>query len=226
MNVLVIDVETTGLLPKTPADPPIYITQLSFALYDMKYNRLIQTYNAFIKIPEEIPISEKITQITGITREQLDRTGVDITDALEMLFETYHYADIVVAHNLSFDSKVIEMEANRNIERFSNKEVIPHILWMFDAEYTKIANIALKCTMKMSINLCNIEKTNARGGTYKKFPTLCELYETLFHTKPENLHNSMVDVLVCLRCYLKMEKNIDMIDEEFASYMAAACSDK
>jgi hypothetical protein len=40
-------------------------------------------------------------------------------------------------------------------------------------------------------------------GSYMKFPTLCELYMHLFHKTPENLHNSMMDVLVCLRCYLK-----------------------
>jgi hypothetical protein len=75
--------------------------------------------------------------------------------------------------------------------------------------------------MKMSKELCNIERVNSRGP-YIKFPTLCELYEKLFHTKPENLHNSMMDVLVCLRCYLKMVHNIDMSDGEFYSHIKIA----
>ena len=220
MNVLIFDVETTGLVPKTTKDPPVYITQLSFALYDVMNDRLIKTYNEFINIPEHIPISEKITQITGIDREKLSSEGVDIIDVLEKFYDAYCRADIVVAHNLDFDSKVMEIEANRNYERLKNKnkELAPYIVWMFDNICTKLTNIEMKCTMKLSKELCNIERVNSRGP-YIKFPTLCELYEKLFHTKPENLHNSMVDVLVCLRCYLKMEHSIDMSDEDFHSYI-------
>jgi DNA polymerase-3 subunit alpha len=223
MNVLVFDVETTGLLPKTITDPPVYITQLSFTLYDAKNNELLKTYNAFVKIPDDVTITEKVTQITGIDREKLNAEGVDIVEVLERFYDAYCRADIMVAHNFDFDSKVIEIEANRNYERIENKnkELAPHIVWMFDSMYVKLANIEMKCTMKMSKELCNIERVNSRG-TYIKFPTLCELYEKLFHTKPENLHNSMIDVLVCLRCYLKMEHNIDISDCDFYSYIKFA----
>jgi DNA polymerase-3 subunit alpha len=221
MNVLIFDVETTGLLPKTKDDPQVYITQLSFALYDTKNNRLIKTYNAFINIPEDVVISEKITQITGIDREKLNKDGIDIVEALEVFFDAYSRADVIVAHNLDFDSKVMEVEAARNYERFTNRETAPFIVWMFDSIYNKLFDIQMKCSMKMSIDLCNIQKKNS-FGTYKKYPTLCELYETLFHTKPENLHNSMMDVIVCLRCYLKMDYNIDISESDFSSFIARA----
>jgi DNA polymerase-3 subunit alpha len=219
MIALLFDVETTGLLPKTKTDPPVYITQLSFALYDIKHNQLVKTYNAFIKIPDEVNISEKITQITGIDREKLNKEGLDIVEVLQQFYDAYCSADIIVAHNLDFDSKVMEIEANRNYERLPNKENAPHVVWMFDSVYTKLANIEMKCTMKMSKQLCNIERVNSRGP-YIKFPTLCELYEKLFHTKPENLHNSMMDVLVCLRCYLKMVHNIEISDGDFYYYIS------
>ena len=39
----------------------------------------------------------------------------------------------------------------------------------------------------------------------KKFPRLAELYGKLFDTPlPKEMHNSIVDVLVCLRCFLKV----------------------
>jgi DNA polymerase-3 subunit alpha len=220
MIVLIFDVETTGLLPKTHRDPPVYITQLSFALYDTVNNRLVKTYNAYINIPEHVEISEKITEITGIDREKLNTEGMDIIDVLEIFYDAYCRADIIVAHNLDFDSKVMEIEANRNYEQLKNKndELAPHIVWMFDSVYTKLTNIEMKCTMKMSKELCNIERVNSRGP-YIKFPTLCELYEKLFHTKPENLHNSMMDVLVCLRCYLKMDHSIEISDGDFSYYI-------
>jgi DNA polymerase-3 subunit alpha len=221
MIVLIFDVETTGLLPKNNTDSPVYITQLSFAMYDAKKNRLIKTYNAYINIPEEVPISNKITELTGIDRKKLSSEGIDIIDVLETFYDAYCRADIIVAHNLDFDSKVMEIEANRNYDRLTNKELAPYIVWMFDSIYKKLTNLVMKCTMKMSKELCNIQRVNSRGP-YIKFPTLCELYEKLFHTKPENLHNSMIDVLACLRCYLKLDHNIDMSDCDFSYYIEKA----
>jgi DNA polymerase III epsilon subunit-like protein len=219
MYALIFDVETTGLIPKNKTDPPVYITQLSFALYDVNNRQLIKTYNAYINIPKHVSIHPKITQLTGIDREKLNNEGVDIVEALEAFYDAYIRVDIIVAHNLEFDSKVMEIESNRNYERFIDKEKAPHIVWMFDSIYMKLQNVEMKCTMMLSKELCNIERINSRGP-YIKFPSLCEMYEKLFHTKPENLHNSMIDVLVCLRCYLKMEHNQTITDEEFSSYLS------
>jgi hypothetical protein len=44
---------------------------------------------------------------------------------------------------------------------------------------------------------------------YKKWPKLSQLYFALFGENPDGLHNSMMDVLVCLRCYLKMRHGFD-----------------
>jgi len=50
---------------------------------------------------------------------------------------------------------------------------------------------------------------NAQKSTKRKFPKLSELYQKLFGGEiPPNLHNSMVDVEICLQCYLKMRHNI------------------
>lgn len=215
MNILIVDVETTGLLTN---NPPTYITQLSFAVYDSGLRELIKTYNAFIKIPSDIVISEKITELTGITREKLDTDGIDITIALEEFYEAYCRSDIIVAHNFSFDSKMIEIEATRNQSAFKNKDSAFYIMRMFTT-HSKLSTVQLKCTMRMSIQLCNIQKINSSGTTYKKFPKLSELYEFLFHEIPENLHNSMIDVIVCLRCYLKIDYNIDISDSQFATYI-------
>ena len=65
--------------------------------------------------------------------------------------------------------------------------------------------------MKESINLCAIEMENKRGK-YMKFPKLSELHFKLFDIIPNNLHNSLNDVLVCLRCYCKLHNNIDILD--------------
>ena len=39
-------------------------------------------------------------------------------------------------------------------------------------------------------------------------------YEKLFNEVPNNLHNSLNDVLVCFRCYYKMRYNLDILQED------------
>jgi hypothetical protein len=54
-----------------------------------------------------------------------------------------------------------------------------------------------------------------------KFPSLNELYRKLFDTPlPTDMHNSMIDVLVCLRCFLKVRLAKDMTENEFLDLVA------
>ena len=39
-----------------------------------------------------------------------------------------------------------------------------------------------------------------------------QVRETLFNTKPNNLHNSLNDILVTLRCFIKMRNNVDLLE--------------
>jgi hypothetical protein len=76
-----------------------------------------------------------------------------------------------------------------------------------------ILNIKNKyCTMKESIELCNIERENKRGK-YLKYPTLSELHNKLFGVIPKNLHNSLNDVLISLRCFLKLKYDVDVVEK-------------
>jgi DNA polymerase III epsilon subunit-like protein len=232
-NILVFDVETTGLLPrmnnysqKVDFNNELpYITQLSYAVYHIPTRQIIKTYNAFINIPQHVIISDKITEITGISREQLNKNGIDIFDALESFYDAFSRCDVAIAHNLEFDGRMIDIETVRNFEKF--KKTDDSCQWIFsdhlykkttDIQKYKMTDIELKCTMKSNVDLCNIQKTNSRG-MYTKYPTLCELYQVLFNETPANLHNSMMDVLVCLRCYLKKDCGIELSNEKFASYV-------
>ena len=59
--------------------------------------------------------------------------------------------------------------------------------------------------MKSGIEICAVKKEDK---VVKKWPRLNELHQKLFDEVPDGLHNSMVDVNACLRCYLKMRHNI------------------
>jgi hypothetical protein len=57
--------------------------------------------------------------------------------------------------------------------------------------------------------LRDVLNNNSEKKKYKKWPKLSELYYALFNQYPDGLHNSLIDVLVCLRCYLKMRHGFD-----------------
>jgi hypothetical protein len=64
-----------------------------------------------------------------------------------------------------------------------------------------------------SIELCGIKKVDKYGKEYNKFPKLMELYFSLFDSLPNNLHNSLNDVLICLRCFGILKCKIDVCKE-------------
>jgi hypothetical protein len=61
--------------------------------------------------------------------------------------------------------------------------------------------------MKNGTELCAI---TVDSRTTKKWPKLSELHKKLFDEVPDGLHNSMVDVNACLKCYLKMRHGINL----------------
>ena len=63
--------------------------------------------------------------------------------------------------------------------------------------------------MKCSKNICKIPIT-INGKNIFKYPKLIELYKFYFQDEPNNLHNSFIDILICLRCFYKMIYNDDL----------------
>ena len=68
----------------------------------------------------------------------------------------------------------------------------------------------ITCTLQDSIELCNIVVLNKNGKPYQKFPKLLELHKKLFDCEPTNLHNSLNDVIITLRCFMKMKYDTDI----------------
>lgn len=210
---LVFDVETTGLLPKnskngshpTITDYP-YITQLSYVIYDMNTRKVVETFDSYVKLPPTVEINTESAQITGITKEICETQGRDITIVLQSLYNAYKTCDVLVAHNMDFDEKVILVELER-----SRKQLDVNSLGLFNKISEELNNVERYCTMKKGTTLCNIlmDSYKPGGPPRKKFPRLSELYVKLFdEPAPTGLHNSLVDVETTLKCYLKMRHNI------------------
>ena len=205
MKVLVFDTETTGL----PEDNNVsildtfrwpYIVQLSFVYYDSEINDVIDYYDNVIKLPDNITIPDNSIRIHGITNEIMRENGINIKIALKKFNDILKDCDIVVAHNISFDKRMIMVECIRN-----------KISQYFTKRQNKKSEF---CTMKNSKNICKIKIVNIKGEEYFKSPKLSELYTFIFKEEPRNLHNSFVDVLLCLRSYFAIVENRDIIINE------------
>jgi DNA polymerase III epsilon subunit-like protein len=201
---LIFDVETTGLLPKKKGDEMPHIIQLAYILYDTDRERILEVFNEYIKVPEGVIISPLITDLTGITQE-MSEAGVPVEEALMLFYKAYTDADLLVAHNIVFDLTVIQSIAStkwRQLAVALNEKTKP-----------------IYCTMDQGINRCRIERTNSRG-VYLKQPKLVELYIHLFGGEPpKGLHNAFMDVLCCLRCFVKMTLDKTIPEEVFIRWM-------
>ena len=205
--VLVFDCETTGLLPKKKEEAFPLITQLSFVLYDTVEKDMLQIYDEYVKLPTNVVLPSITTEITGITRETLDKEGLDIRSVLEVFHSALVNADVIVAHNMDFDFAVL-MSAAANVLPPLQRDLQPMSTMMW-------------CTMKKGVDLCKIERTNSRGPYYK-YPTLAELHTHLFGYVPKNLHDARIDVLCCLRCFLKMTNVYDVPETVFSEWISPA----
>lgn len=202
MKILIFDTETTGLpisytAPLINSDLWPYIIQLSYILYDTNRHTFEYADN-IIKLDNNIIISEESINIHGITGEKCREKGRKIEDVLTEFSNILQTTDILIAHNINFDKNIIMVEYLRN-----------NMSHNFSPQNHSIPQF---CTMKESIELCNIVRRNKYGQKYKKYPKLIELHQHLFNETPANLHNAMTDVIICLRCYMKMQYNIDIYE--------------
>jgi DNA polymerase III epsilon subunit-like protein len=216
MRILVFDTETTGL-PKTKIISPDTlnewptVVQFSYIVFDTNLNDIVETKDYIIKVPESILIPEESTKIHGITNEISFKKGILITEVLNEFFYYLREVDCIVGHNISFDINMVKVELLKII--FNNLLKPPEIKeYKYDLYY--ISNYKnIYCTLQESINFCNIKATNKFGKEYLKYPKLIELHQKLFDSSPNNLHNSFNDILVTLRCFMKLKHNIDLNDE-------------
>ena len=213
MRVLVFDTETTGL-PETKIINPDtlklwpHIVEFSYIIYDTDENDIVESFDTIVKINEDIIISKESITLHGITNKISAKDGSDIDVVLNNFFHQLQNVDLLVGHNITFDINMVTIELLRLInddnivkeEKIRYKQNL-HFLTNFKYIY---------CTLKESIILCNIKSVNKFGKEYIKFPRLNELHEKLFEITPNKLHNSFNDILVTLRCFMKLKFDTDL----------------
>ena len=216
MKILVFDTETTGLPPKSKIlkNEELhlwpYIVQFSYIVYDTETHCIIKVKDTIIHIP--IEMCQEVIDIHGITNEMARASTCLINDSLQEFYADLLKVDQLIAHNFQFDWNMIQIELMRLIIREKTQnEAELYISILKTIQETPIPNIY--CTMVNSTELCDLKMRSKFGTYFTKFPKLSELHYKLFGVVPRNLHNSLNDVVICLRCYYKLVLDVDIQDE-------------
>jgi DNA polymerase-3 subunit epsilon len=191
MKLCIFDTETTGLikwnqvLTRDTVHTFPNIVQLSWVMMDTETLKL-KEYDYIISAKN---IPEETTAIHGITQGMNKQQGFWFTLIYDILEICLQECDLIIGHNLDFDIQMINVECMRyNIPVNWNKPTY--------------------CTMKNTTHICKILKENYGY----KWPKLSELHQFLFEESPANLHNALIDVIVCLRCYYKLVYKQDLFE--------------
>jgi DNA polymerase-3 subunit epsilon len=216
MKVLIFDTETTGL-PKTriigqdTLNSWPHIVQFSFIVFDTNKNEIIIEKDFIIKMIDGIEISQDSSNIHGITNEISREKGTSIEDVLCRFFYYLREVDLLVGHNISFDINMVNVELLRIIY---NKTYPREHISAYKSDLHLLANFKnIFCTMQETIDLCAIKTLDRNGQEYNKYPKLSELHEKMFGTIPKNMHNSLVDILITLRCFMKLKFDKDLLQD-------------
>lgn len=110
-NVTVFDFETTGL---DPANDRV----IEMAAIRIRDGEVVSQFQTIVSQPIELP--DKITKITGITPELMQR-GMDEATAFKILIRFMYEDALLVAHNAAFDLAFLHHTLQRLAGRtFSN----------------------------------------------------------------------------------------------------------
>lgn len=112
--VVFFDTETTGLDAKTCQI--IELAAIRIEQTDRGTLRMAASLDEFIRLPEGEKIPEKISELTGITDEMLEKQGLDEDDVVcdfETLLDDTDGPVLLAAHNAQFDLLFMQAMADR-----------------------------------------------------------------------------------------------------------------
>ena len=187
MNALIFDTETSGLPTSYKAsfsDVNAWprIVEIAWIMIDSNFKPL--SSSQFIVRPDGFEISAGASSVHGITTSKAKADGKPLRYVLSCLAEDLSDADLLVAHNIDFDFPVVNCEFIRSNVQSSMSRKLRY------------------CTMKSTVDLCNIPGNYGRP----KWPKLEELYRFLFSRTFSEAHRAMHDVQATTECYLELRR--------------------
>lgn len=221
MKILFFDTETTRLPvnfyePYTNTENWPRLVQLAWITEDTDTKE--KKENDLIIRPEGFTIPEEAAKIHNITTEFAERDGVDLRAAFSDFVQDMLLADLLVAHNIEFDKKVICSEIHRTTRKIivENNLLCECLDFMpaFECLINRFINKRSVCTMKLGTNYTKIKTA---GGDYK-WPKLIELYRHFFGKDFEGQHDALDDIRATRDCFWEMvrltgDENLNHIEK-------------
>jgi DNA polymerase III epsilon subunit-like protein len=180
---LIFDTETTGLpsrskdIRKNPKNWP-RLVEIGWIL--SKGDGTCIEKQSVIIYPDEFEIPNEATLIHGITTLTAKDNGVNILTALTSFCESARKADYYVAHNLSYDIRIILGE----LIRIQKRQLLPPLQGI--------------CTMRSSASFCAVPGKYGKGF---KWVSLSYLSTRLFNETRKIDHRALSDAICCADCF-------------------------
>ncbi|NID15013.1 3'-5' exonuclease [Luteibacter yeojuensis] len=203
MRVLVYDTETTGLpdwkQPSESEHQP-HIVELAALLFDTNTRELIAKQHTLIK-PDGWIIPDDVAAIHGITTERAATEGIPEAEALAGFLDLHAMTDLRVAHNESFDARLMRI----CIKRFAagdTQEARDLIADAFKAAPAYCTCNSAKPIMKLPAT--EAMRRNGKGHWFKP-PNLQEAHQHFLGQTFEGAHSALEDAHACARVYFAIQ---------------------
>lgn len=174
MSILFFDTETTGKAKDSR------VVEIGLVLDDYAGN--IVARSSIIIYPEDFEIPNP--EIHGVSTEKAKEFGVSLRIALALF---HHYAtkvDLVVAHNMEYDSTIMLNEYRR-----------------FGKDFPEFRTY---CTLQATTPICKLP--GGYRGQYK-WPRLDEAYRLLVNPEGfQGAHSALADTMACREVYYAVKK--------------------
>lgn len=183
-TLIFLDTETTGIpIWKEPSeqDNQPHLVQIAAELVDAESREVMNSMDVIVR-PDGWKIPQETIDLHGITEKIASVQGIPEKEAVQMLLNMHDQAFLRIAHNKTFDERLIRIALKRyfDVAHLSNPQ--PSDIW------------------KAGEGFCTMWKARKALGL-KKPPTLSEAYELITGEKLEGAHNAMNDTRACRIIY-------------------------
>lgn len=193
--ICIFDTETTGFpLFRDPSDDPRqpHIVDICALLYTPQ-GELVDSFEAMVR-PDGWDIPNEVSVIHGITNELALEHGIPEHIAIEGFMNIWRQAGLRVAHNVSFDDRILRI----GLMRFFGTEVAD--------EYRAGDKF---CTCQTTTNIVQCPPTAkmiaaGRGKQYKQ-PTVAQALKFFTGEDLVGGHRARPDTEACARVYFALQ---------------------
>lgn len=189
MITLVFDTETTGLPSKSlPADHPQQARIMQIAMLLLEDGKEVASFYTRLLPDSWGDVHPKALEAHGLSVDSCRQLGVPQALALLAFDQFVQIADRVVAHNLKFDSQLIDIESG-----------LAGVGTVYDWTHSKFA-----CTMEILTPLMQLKRKN--GGI--KWPNLTEALDWCVPGATiEKAHDALGDVRATAKVWTHIMMN-------------------